>query len=519
MKKTLSILLALTIVFGACACGTQPVPVQAEVMTPAPETPAPLDPKSPEGQAKLIFDNLDQMKLTADGTKDKYAVTDLDHNGRLELFCVKTEEAEYITSGKIYEVNETYDGFVEVTQNLSSGATLPEVTVDAADTYDDNGTFSYVFKDVTRDGSDTSYTVNCALTMKNGELSIRYLGQEKTVIINGTSAVEYYDTNGNIIGPDEFFAQNTVNGDKSSTNFDWFLLGEAASENRMLTSYNIFSGNIQPAVVVPTPTPTSGIVIVTPGFLMITKNPTWETRTEGENCVFVADADNWDSCKWTFLNNGVAYDANQFTNITGCGTSGGDDRTLYVYNSTLNLNGWQLYCTFYGSGNRQTAQTNTVGFTINQRIVYNQTSGSYSQYGSDNYATAIYIPMIGNTVYVSPSICNLSGYPYDGCPCTVYYTGNTPTGNSGGSIYKVDIFGGSWPQPTEEPIHSCPGTIAGINEEGNTAQISTAYGTFNYNLDFITFPVGVQYVGLNCTVYYLGNDPMCSEVTDVIITG
>lgn len=529
MKKTISILLVLVMSFAICACGAQPAaeqpqPQPAEEATYVMPTPAAeaINPQTPEAQVELMFNNLAAIKMPTDAAENRYAVTDLDRNGRLELFGASTQGSSYFTTGKIFEVNESYNGFNEVAINLKEGASLPEVIMEAADTYDDNGTFSYVFKDVTRDGSDTSYTVNSAISLKNGALNIQYLGQEKTVIINGTSAVEFYDANSKIIGPDEFNALNTVNGTKSSTNFDWFQLGEVASSGRLMSSYNIFNGSLQPAVVVPaaTPTPTNSVIIVTPGFLMITKNPTWETRTEGENCIFVAKADNWDSCKWTFLYNGVAYDANQFTNMTGCGTSGASDGTLYVYNSNLNLNGWQLYCTFYGIGNQQTAQTNTVGFTINQKTVYNQTSGSYYQAGSDNYATGIYIPMIGYTVYVNPSICNVSGYLYDGCPCTVYYTGNTPSGNSGGSIYKVDIYGGSWPQPTDPPqpvIHSCPGWIESVYPEGNTAQIGTQFGPFNYSLDYLRLPVGVEYVGLNCIVYYLGDSPLSSEVTEVTI--
>lgn len=522
MKKTISILLVLVMSFAICACGAQPAaekpqPQPAEEATYVMPTPAAeaVNPQTPEAQVELMFNNLAAIKMPTDAAENRYAVTDLDRNGRLELFGASTQGSSYFTTGKIFEVNESYNGFNEVAINLKEGSSLPEVIMEAADTYDDNGTFSYAFKDVTRDGSDTSYTVNSAISLKNGALNIQYLGQEKTVIINGTSAVEFYDANGKIIGPDEFNALNTVNGTKSSTNFDWFQLGEVTASTRLLSSYNIFKGNIQPPVVVPAatpaPTPTNSVIIVTPGFLMITKNPTWETRYVGDTCIFDARADNWDSCRWTFICNGTAYNAGQFSSMTGCQTNGGNDPALYVYNANKNLNNWTAYCTFYGIGNQQTAQTNTVGFTINDKQpVYNQTSGSYSSYGSDNFATAIYIPMIGNTVYVSPSLCNIDGVLYDGCPCTVYFTGNTPTGNSGGSIYRVDIYGGSGPT-----THSCYGTIIGLYPEGNTAQISCPDGVFNYSLDML--PIGIELLNRGCTIYYTGDSPMSSEITNITI--
>jgi len=514
MRKTLCLILAAVMVFALCACG-ESAPA-ADTATPTPEiiyvekTPEPTpaaSASSPEGQCELIFQNLSSLQLNAEGVDVYCAVTDLDHNGRLEFISAATAGTAMNTTAKIFEVNETYDGFKEVSQNLQDGASLPEIIMEAADTYNDNGTYSYVFKDVTRDGMAKNYTTNCAVSLKNGALGIQYLGQESTEVINGTTAVVYYDKNGNIIGPDEFNELNKVNGTKSSTNFDWFKLADATAA-RLLTSEQVFVGDAQPAVIIDNSaqtTPTPSIVVVTPGFLCITKNPTNENHYVGETAIFVAKADNWDTCAWTFVSpNGGAYNPTSFMSMFPyVGVSGAYDGTLYVSNLVSELNGWSCYCTF--SGNGQTARTNTVYMYVSEKPtpVYSQCDGYYDAGGSDSYATGIYIPKTGKTVYVSTGMVTFSGTPYDGCPCTVYYTGKTPTGNSGGSIYAVTVYGGY--QPTPEPGPSVAYGTLGVQETMSTIPVNVGGGVYYVSLDDISPSGSDLYPGRPCTVYYYGS--------------
>ena len=521
MKKILSILLVFIMIFALCACDeaastavtkSETTPAVSET-TSVPEnansnaepTAVPVSADSYDGQCNLIFQNLATMLLTSDG--DVYCtVTDLDHNGRLEFISAATVGTGMHTTAKIFEVNETYDGLKEVTQNLQSGASMPEIIMNATDTYNNAGTYSYVFKDVTRDGMDKNYTVNCSLTLKNGTLSVEYLGQEATVVINGITAVEYYDANGNIIGPDEYNALGKVSGTASSTNFDWIKTSEASSASKLYSCYQIFAGDVQPAVVVESSaqtTPTPSIVIVTPGFLCITKNPTNESHYVGETAIFVAKADNWDTCAWTFTSpNGSSYNATSFCSMYPyVGVSGAYDGTLYVSNLVEALNGWSCFCTFYSS-NGQTARTNTVYMYVSEKPtpVYSQCDGYYNAAGSDNYATAIYIPITGQTVYVSTSMVNFVNTPYDGCSCTVFYTGNTPTGNSDGSIYSVTVYGGYTPAP--DPSPSVAYGSLGTQETMSTIPIYVGNGVYYVSLDIIT-PTGSDlYEGRSCTVYY-----------------
>lgn len=462
MKKILTVILILVMALGLCACGAAkteaPAVTQAPVQEPVQAQPAAVqvDPTSIEAQINLLFSSLSSLRAT-DTANTRYTVTDLDHNGRLELICSTTDAANYVTGARMFEVDESFTGIKEI----PLGNEVPELVTESADTFHDKttDTWYYVFSDVGIGPANT--TRESYISYKNGVFSSDWIAEEKTEYINGMPVVSFTDRNGSSISPDDYnmSAYIKFSGcEFSSTNFDWFQLAEATSAARLMTSYRIFSGSLAPAVVVaPTVTPapqSTPVPAPVPDYLVITKNPTSESRGEGETCIFIAKAENASGASWTFLNNGSAYNASQFAQLTNCTVSGADTGSLYVYNANTGLNNWSVYCTFTGRGG-QSARTNTVGFNISFKPEYNTTTGSYSLSSSDNYADGIYIPMVGQTVYVSPSIVSHEGMDYEGCPCTVYYTGSVPTGNSGGSIYKVVVHGSAAPPAPVDDYWTC----------------------------------------------------------------
>ena len=471
MKKTISVLLVLIMMLSICACGTATkaeVPAAEEAAEVVAATPAfeavQVEPSSVEGQLNLLFGNLGMMQVS-ESADARYTVADLDHNGRLEFIGAVTDTATYTTIAKIFEVNEAFNGLDAV----SLGNYIPEMISDSADTYHDKtgDVWCYAFDDVERNNSQ-NLTKKAYISYSKGQFSADWLAYQISENINGVSAVSLYDKNGTMLDPDAYHSavSSQFSGyETSSTNFDWFPLVEATSAVRLMTSYSIFNGTLVPAVVdVPaTPAPTSA----PSDFLMITKNPTSETRGEGETCIFIARADNATGASWTFLNNGNAFNANQFAQMTGCPVRGADTGSLYIDYANTSLNNWTLYCTFSGNGG-QTARTNTVGFNISSKPVYNTTTGSYSVSGSDNFAAAVYIPMVGKTVYVNPALVSYDGIEYEGCPCTVYYTGNVPTGNSDGSIYRIVVHGTAvLPTISPEDYWECK-VCHNINNSGRT---------------------------------------------------
>ena len=113
MKKTLSILLALALIFSLAACaGSQEEP------EPAPAVPE--NASDPAEQVKLIAENRD-LWLSADPQQAdlmQYAVSDMDENGRLELISTVMEGTGRFSTTRFYEVSEDFSKLEPVEYDL-----------------------------------------------------------------------------------------------------------------------------------------------------------------------------------------------------------------------------------------------------------------------------------------------------------------------------------------------------------------------------------------------------------------
>ena len=122
MKKRLSILLALALIFSLSACsgGQQNEPSQEE--TPSASS-------DPADQVKLIAENRD-LWLSADPQQAdfvRYAVTDMDENGRLELISTVTEGTGQFSSTRFWEVSEDFSKLEPVTYDVDSAQSEPDL--------------------------------------------------------------------------------------------------------------------------------------------------------------------------------------------------------------------------------------------------------------------------------------------------------------------------------------------------------------------------------------------------------
>ena len=94
-----------------------------------------------EAQFKLIAEKLSTWKHEDFDTSDtpqafKYAVTDLDNNGRLEIFSSVCTEEKHSTSTFGYEVNEDITDIVDcIFQIISDPDSYPDYIVDSTDCY------------------------------------------------------------------------------------------------------------------------------------------------------------------------------------------------------------------------------------------------------------------------------------------------------------------------------------------------------------------------------------------------
>ena len=541
MKKIISLVLVMLLVVSV-AVSSFAEPVVKKIQT--------AEKTDIDKQIDLFYANLSELSQdTIDGLWN-YAVTDLDHNGSLELIAAICKSPDYMTYAKVYEVSEGRDAFVECDMSVAADQPFVDILQDSADTYYDRATdtWHYLFSEDFTKSMSEHYSVKCSISLKDGYVKPVAYATEHIEIENGFTVVSFQDPNGNEITPEEFNAAGDAafqTFEKSGTNFSWFTMKDATTASVLTDSYKVFIGEKEAENTLKADQNKVYIVDgpVDDPFLRIYKNPTSEYHNEGETATFIAGAYNSTSQRWTFVSpSGGQYSVGEFERqFIQCKVTGENSNTLTIKNVAKGMTGWGAYCTFTGGG--QTSRSSTAYLTVNSKSdpkpvptyspvtksiggyvsdylmssvtiylnngttvqvlkdicrvprghldygcsctcyyngntptssnitsveivgkddpVYNSTSGSYSVNGTDSYAVAIYVPLAGTTVYVSPSIVSYSGIPYDGCPCTVSYTGNdAPTGGSGGSIYAVSVYGSNEqpiiPAPNPNPVEPDP---------------------------------------------------------------
>ena len=482
-----------------------------------------LTPQQADLQINYLFSNLKTFQQDETNQTWQYAVTDLDHNGQLELIAASLNTLDHSTDVRLWEVNLADTSFQEGKITVPQNDTFPDIIAENADTFHDSDSddWSYLFYDNVILSSDDVYSVKTSVTYKDGELSFTRLAISHTMTMYGYQNTTYTDFNGNTISPEAYNAAgaNTyAHAEKSSTNLDWFLFAEASTASRLADSFAVFNGDKQPdkTTPAPTPVPTGAPQPVRPSYLMVTKNPTNESHYPGETAWFVSDASTYDSLTWTFVSpNGGEYSWANFNNVFPYASLGGvSSTTLSISNVSTDMNCWGAYCTFYYNG--QTARTNTA-------YLYVQSSPSPTPtpppYGSINgtvtdFATSsvtIYLDN-GTGVTVSRDICDIDGDVYIGASCDVYYNGSSATWQS---IYRVTIHGN---HPWVGPIYgSLSGSIYACAM--NTFMIHLSNGDdVQVGREVANVVYGDMTEGSPCTAYYM-NYPSSDNIYQVDIYG
>ena len=534
MKKLLVFMLAALMLFSLCACGqTQSASKDTPAESAATAEPAPAAPEvsaapaanSVEGQLNLIYNHLTQLHSNAEYSKFYYTITDLDHNGRLEVFAAVTEGNNAYTRGDMYEISSDYASLTQVQLGAAATDGLPEVIVRSTDTYASGSSYSYVYTDTSSVGAPGHYITVQALSLQNGTLESTLIGYQDVETINGYTVYTFSDANGNILSnPDDFpkLTENKFSGAaKSTTNFDWFSLSDVTSVSRLATSYNVFAGNAVAPVAtatpapVYTPAPTTYIVETNP---VITKNPTNENRYVGETAYFVAQATGYQSMLWKFVDPyGNIYNANRVS--FAYSVSGVDTPQLTISNVTTDMNGWSAYAEFYG---KTTVTTSRATLYVTQRPVetaYVYASPSSGSYFCDLYNTVCLTSSNGQNIhyeciksgdsgaYASGEVGNYGCISVDGIEgqyITVEVYANV-VGSDNVCYFTYTVDRTPTPVPTPDPGPQCvTGTIGPI-ETMNSVPIIINGGTYWTTRDSIQ-PQGAELSqGSLCTVWYSGS--------------
>ena len=480
-------------------------------------------------QIGLLFTKIAEQKQ-AGQMQWYYSVTDLDHDGHLELVAAAQHPADRSTNLKVWEVSDTMDSLTEGRLNIDADESFPDILTESADTYynKDTNTWSYMFYDNVVLSDYDVYTVKCSVSMSDDVIGYVPYAVEHTQINNGVRNVSHTDANGFAISPEQYNASGVnafASAEKSNTSFDWFVF-DKASISRLADSYAVFKGEkkltdvfpvpkpaaLQDNPVTPSPVPTMAPAPqnTRPAYLTITKNPTNENKKQGGTAYFVACSNIYDSLNWTFVGpDGGQYTVQNFARMFNASVSGEYSTTLSIANVTRDMNGWGAFCTFYYAG--QTARTSTAYMYVEgtpkptptptptpKPVPAEDQSGSFSGYVTDYTYSMVSIYVMDGPGYVSQvsrSICDITGDLCIGAPCTLYYDG---IGAHGPGFYYVAIQGED-PEP-EIRYGSMSGTAY---EGGGGFAISLQNGSevfvdsWNCNVE------GQFYDGCSAIVYYI----------------
>ena len=213
-KRVLYLLLTLALILSLAACGSKPAdepapaePVSEPTPEPAPEpTPEPT-PEPEDPQILTLFALINRLDLDTE-REWRYAVTDLDHNGRYELIAASQHQADRSTTLRIWEVGESLDAASECAIPLEEGESFPDILSENADTYHDAVTdrWSYMFYDNILLSETEAYTAKCAVSFMDRTLSYKSFAFQTVSVRDGRSEVSFMDLNGGEISPEDYNA-------------------------------------------------------------------------------------------------------------------------------------------------------------------------------------------------------------------------------------------------------------------------------------------------------------------------
>lgn len=373
MKRKLSLIPAVCLVFLLCACGGSSVAKDAAVPSPA-EAEASVSAEAPAAseqettalsageQIGIILDKLSLWDRSPDQQSEYeqyyYAVTDLDMNGRLEIFSAITQGTGIYTSGRLYELDESFSELVLCENRSSEHELLPELIVSSAPRYTDahSGTVYYIFNDNTRNGAAEFYNSVNALYLRDGELNTRCLARYSNIYTGSVGKKTYTNAENETISEqqynaaaDEAFADCTCD----TVRFGWFTIDAGDTAELLNASFEVFSGSLDamPDLISSLPYD-SAINIAAPSSeaadITITKNPTSEALAIGGKTWFIAHASGADSIEWRFADS----DGKDFSLDDTMAANPGlvlralEGDTILIDNVPLSLNGWSVFAVF-----------------------------------------------------------------------------------------------------------------------------------------------------------------------------
>ena len=351
LLKLLPVLLLCCLALCACSAkqaaptpAPSPTPTAVDIYASIP-TPAPTQAPMSEAEQRALIER-SRAVWQPDLSNETWfsAITDLDHNGRLEVLTASLQGTGLFTWVKVWEVNANGTGLNPCPDNTREGEAWPDIIKDTITSYRDSvsGRYTYVCEDMMRDGAAHYWTGLDSFCLENGRIELRTLASKDELYDNqGGSSIRYFNENGTEISMDDYSSmeRNSFAGQEQGTlTLSWTQL-EAQPTHPMVTP----QPNAQPQF---TAQPQAN------GPVTITKNPTSESLTVGGKAWFIAHADNATSLTWLLTSpQGQSYTVEQAMAANpGLQIQVLPEDTLGVSNVPVSVDGWSVQARFDGPG-------------------------------------------------------------------------------------------------------------------------------------------------------------------------
>ena len=205
-----------------------------------------IEKQSVNAQLELIADNIEGIQLLHEWVDNvnRYAVTDLDQNGRLEVIASNMGGTGAYTYSRFYEVNESFDGLAEYDAGFEEGHSQPDIIVENVDMYYDatENIFYYIEKDDIKAGATEYHSFLYAMSLSNGKLVMTPLSD--MIEIYPEYKVIYKDGAGKEITKNEYdklVVNMFADCDKYGASFGWQNSRELAQVTDKATVIKLLS--------------------------------------------------------------------------------------------------------------------------------------------------------------------------------------------------------------------------------------------------------------------------------------
>ena len=259
MKNLTGILLALALLL-SLGLGCYAEPVKAE-------------PQAAEEQIRYFISNFSLFQQNGTQGKWYYTVTDLDHNGYLELLAVAADESNNSKSLRAWTVNPASSAVEPCNITFPEGMANPGLVVEKVQAYYNAAAeqWAYLFStDLTLLATDV-YTFRCSLSLQGMDLAYQVLPTEHVQMLEGYPVRSYLDSNGVMIAAED---PSSVPGEaQGDVNVRWVDSSTIMDFAAFSDSYQVFVGDKQPTAAAAAPAYQSAPA---PAYQPVpTSSPTW----------------------------------------------------------------------------------------------------------------------------------------------------------------------------------------------------------------------------------------------------